>query len=112
MEIKYTDAKNIKSLEDYLISLVLGLISLKTLEAYHVRAMELGILKEDQECMANTLIWDFKRLKKLYFDQAASIKELLPEDFNIENVISKLAEKEMSKARQLVRKPKKKPCDT
>lgn len=104
MEIKLVEANKMKSLEDYLVALVTGMISLKTLEAFHIQAINLGILKEDQDCRINTILWDFKRLHKLYFDQAESILELLPDDISIENIIAQLTANEIVAAKKLTRK--------
>lgn len=112
MEIKYVDASKMKSLDDYLISLVTGLISLRTLESFQARAADLGILKEDQMCRANTIIWDIKRMIKLYSDQAGSILELLTDTFDVAVAIETLKETELKKARAMARASKVKPCDT
>lgn len=107
MELKYLDANNVKSLEDYLLVLCIGIISIDTMASYHEQVINLGILKEDQISRANTMLWDLKRrLIKLYFDQAESVAELLPEGFTIETTIAKLKEKEILAAKKLTRKPK------
>ena len=94
MELKIVEAKKMKSLEDYLIALVSGLISIQTLQSFHEQAVNIGILKEDQVCRANTIVWDLKRLYLIYFQQAESIRELIPEEFNFENLLNKLKETE------------------
>lgn len=104
MQIKLVEAKNMKSLEDYLISLVTGLISIKTLESFHAQAINLGILKEDQECRGNTILWDCKRLQKLYMDQADSVLQLLPDDISLPNIVNKLIKNEVSASKKLTRK--------
>lgn len=97
-----------KSLEDYAFALILGSLSLKTLESYHIRAIEIGILPEDLACRANTIIWDIKRLWKLYQDQAEGVLELVPDDFNTESIIETVKAIELKKARAMVRKTKEK----
>lgn len=106
MQIKLVDAKHMKSLEDYLIALVAGLISIKTLESFHAKAILLGILKEDQECRANTAIWDCKRLHKIYMEQADSVLELLPDDISFEKIISELSKNEMHPSKIITKKSK------
>lgn len=106
MEYRYVDASKMKSLEDYAIALVMGILSLKTLESFHVRAVDLGVLKEDHECRLNTIVWDLKRIMKLYNDQLASILELVPDDFNVESIMESLRQQELSKARSIVRMKK------
>lgn len=78
MDLKLVDCKKMKSLDDYAMALLAGMISIKTLESFHVKAVSLGILKEDLECRANTIVWDLKRMLKLYQDQCESILDLLP----------------------------------
>lgn len=108
MQLNLVEAKRMKSLEDYVCSLIIGIISIETLESFHAQAINLGLLQEDQECRANTIIWDCKRLTKLYMDQAESVFELLPEEYTFEKVIQKLKENEVLAARKLTRTPKKK----
>lgn len=106
MEVTFVDVTKMKSLEDYAISLVTGMVSLKTLENYHIRAYELGLFKEDHECRCNTIVWDLRRMIKLYQDQLESILELLPPEFQIEEAIEVFKKAELTKARQLTRKKK------
>lgn len=109
MDLTYVDAKNLKSLEHYAVALVMGILTLNTLETYHIRAEDLGILEEDMSCRANTIIWDLRRNMKLYHDQLKSVLELLPEDFTPDSIIESLKQQELTKARQMTRKSKK--CD-
>lgn len=111
MDLTYVDAKNLKNLEHYAVALVMGVLSLKTLEQYHVRAEDIGILKEDMSCRANTIIWDLRRDMKLYQDQLESVLELLPEDFSTDTIIETLQKQELTKARQMTRKKRVKKCD-
>jgi len=108
MELKFVEASKMKSLEDYLCALITGMISIKTLQSFHERAVHLGILKEDQDCRGNTIIWDCKRLNKLYQDQAESILELLPEGFTFENILAQLTANEILAAKKLTRKSRNK----
>ena len=84
----------------YLIALVAGIVTLKTLLSFHPKALTLGLLKEDQECRANTIAWDLTRLCKLYQDQAESILELLPEGFSIEATLEALKKNELKKGKK------------
>lgn len=111
MDLTYVDAKNLKNLEDYAMSLFEGLLSLRTLEMFHIKAIEIGILTtEDLQCRGNTLIWELRRNMKLYMDQLDTVLELLPVHFNYEFLVDKLKKQEMTKARSMTRKSKK--CDT
>ncbi len=104
MDLKIVEARKMKSLEEYSMALVLGLISLQTLDSYHVRAIELGILKEDMACQANTIAWDLRRAMKQYRDQLESVLDLLPEDFDYQQIITNLQAHEKVKTKQVIRK--------
>jgi hypothetical protein len=95
-----------KSLEDYAISLVTGLLSLQTLHAFQKKAIDLGSLKDDQEQRINTILFDLIRLMKIYRDQTESVLELLPDDYNFDTIIAKLKETELTKARSMTRRKK------
>ncbi|MFI0477754.1 MAG: hypothetical protein ACH349_01325 [Candidatus Rhabdochlamydia sp.] len=81
-----------------------------TLQNIQVRALDIGIMKEDQAERANTIIWDLRRLMKLYKDQTESILEMIPDDFDYVAIIEKLKQGELKKARSMTKKVKK--CDT
>jgi len=104
MEIKVVDSKDIKCLEDYATSMITALISLRTLEGYHIAAVKLGILKEDQDCRANTIIWDFIRLRKLLAEQLESALELLPDDFNPNKFLKEMKAKTRKRIKENVNK--------
>ena len=104
MDHTFVDANSMKSLEDYAIFLISGILSLKTLHNLQVRAIEIGILKEDMAERANTALWDLRRLMQIYQEQVNTVLELLPEDFNGQAIIAKLQETEMKKARSMTRK--------
>lgn len=112
MDHTFVDEKNLKSLEDLAIYLTTAMLSLKTLQNIQVQALEIGIMQEDQAERANTIIWDIRRLIKLYQDQTESVLELLPDDFNHVAIIEKLKERELTKARSMTRKPRVKKCAT
>lgn len=104
MEYRYVNPGKVVSLEDYAMTLVIGLISLQTLTKFHEQAIKQGILKEDQECRGNTILWDFHRLMRLYKDQFDSVAELLPPDFSFPSLIEKLQKQELTQARKVLKK--------
>lgn len=112
MDHTFVDEKSLKSLEDYAVFLTSNMISLMTLQNIEVRAIEIGIMKEDQAERSNTMVWDLRRLMKLYQNQLESVLELLPDDFNAMPIIHRLKEKERDKACAMIRKPKVEKCDT
>lgn len=106
MDHTYVDEKSLKSLEDYAIFLTSGMLSLMTLQNIQVRAIEIGIMPEDLNERANTMVWDVRRQIQMYQQQLNAVLELLPEDFNAVPIIEKLKKKELTKARSLIRNPK------
>lgn len=101
MEYKLINPKDLNSLEDYFTASMVSIINLEALEKFHVRAVELGILKEDQECLANSIVWDYRRMQKLVRDQCESLLELLPETFSVEEVIQKFAESQAENIKKI-----------
>ena len=106
MDHTYVDAKNLKNLEDLMGNLVSEIATLRTLRATQVRAVKIGIMKEDQMEMANTIVWHIDALIKHYFQQADSISEILPKEFSIEEVTKRLIIAHLKKAKSLSRKIK------
>lgn len=106
MDHTYVDEKSLKSLEDCAIFLTSGMLTLKTLQNHQVRAIEIGIMKEDMNERANTIIWDLRRLLKLYQDQLEATLELLPDDFNGQAILEKLKAVELTRARAMTKKQK------
>lgn len=65
-EIKFVSAENLNTLEEYGASLLSSMISLKTLEAFHLSAFKKGILDQDEEENGKTICWEIQRLLQLY----------------------------------------------
>lgn len=107
MDSTYVTSKKMKSLDDYCMALVSGILSLQTLEAFHIRAVEIGILKEDMECRANTIVWDLRRCIKIYHTQLAEALDLLPDEINIAKLIEDLKKIHKTNAKQLITQIKK-----
>ncbi len=106
MDLTYVDNKSLKTLEDYAIFLATGILSLVTLQNLEIKAIEIGIMKEDMSERSNTMVWDLRRLMKLYKDQLETTLELLPEDFDYQGTMDKLKKQQLTKARSLIRKKK------
>ncbi len=106
MDHTFVDEKSLKSLDDYAVMLTANLITLLTLQNIQVRALEIGILSPALNERANTLIWDIRRLLNLYQTQLNEVLELLPDDFDGKEIISKLKDKELGRARSMLRKKK------
>lgn len=108
MDLTYVDEKKLRTLEDYAVFLGTAMISLTTLQNYDIRAIEIGILPEDMNVRANTIIWDLRRLITLYRMQLEHALDLVPDDFNASAIIEKLKKTELTKARSMIRKERKK----
>lgn len=100
------DVKSLKTLEDLAIFLSTGFLSLNTLHNTQVRAIELGIMKEDMNERANTIAWDLRRLMKLYETQLHDVLELLPEGFSAEETVKKLQKGILKMAKNRAKKLK------
>lgn len=100
MEFSQFSPKEMETLEQYATACVLAMISLKSLTGFQKKALDLGILKEDEECRLNTLIWDIGRLNRLYLQQTESVLERLPDSISIESTLKALKAKELPKTRK------------
>ena len=78
--IQFIDADKIKTLEQYAASLLSGMISLRSLEQYHISAMAKGLLEEDEEETCKTVCWELRRLMQLYLKQYDQINQRAPID--------------------------------
>lgn len=108
MELSYVDADKIKSLEDYVVALSLGLLSLQTLKGFHASAIEKGILADDMIIRAKIITFDLLRAIDQYKALLEAILEVVPDAFNADTILERLKTQEIQKARQLTRKEKKK----
>lgn len=72
-EIKFVNAEDLNSLEDYGAALLSSLISLKTLEAFHIVAFNKGLLDEDEAETGKTICWEIQRLIALYKTQIENV---------------------------------------
>lgn len=103
------DVKHLKSLEDLKECLVTSIVSLMTLYNYQVRAIEIGIMKEDMNVRANTVAWDIRRLIQLYKEQLIEVLDLLPDSLNAEKTIEQFLKK---LKRDFNKKKREETCDT
>jgi hypothetical protein len=94
------DVKRLKTLEDLAVHLSTALYSLMTLHNFEIRAIEIGIMKEDMNERANTIAWDLKRLMKIYKTQLEEVLDLLPDDFNPNEAIKKLQKQNVRNAKK------------
>ena len=100
MEFSQFSPAEMETLEQYATANVLAMISLKSLVGFQKKALDLGILKEDEECRLNTLIWDIGRLQKLYMDQTDSVLERLPSTISVPEILKSRKAKELPTKRK------------
>ncbi len=82
-EIKFVNAEDLSSLEEYGAALLSSMISLRTLESFHISAFNKGILDEDEAETGKTICWEIHRLMALYKTQIENVldrTELKEED--------------------------------
>lgn len=106
MDHTYLDVKSLKTLEDYAVLLVSGIMTLTTLQNLQVRAIELGIMKEDMNERANTIIWDLRRLMKLYQNQSEATLELVGGSINVQAIVDGFKKDRALKRKRSAKKPK------
>lgn len=87
-DLQFLDAEKIHSLEQYAASLLTSMISLRSLEQYHIVAMSRGLLDEDESETCKTICWELRRLMNLYLKQFEDISDRAPIDE--EKVMKKL----------------------
>ena len=82
-EIQFVNAGELTSLEQYGAALLSSLISLKTLESFHIAAFNKGLLDDDESETGKTICWEIQRLIALYKTQIENVldrTELKEED--------------------------------
>lgn len=96
MDPTFVEEKSLKSLEDYAVLSTTDIIVLETMKNFQERAIKIGIMKEDMNERANTIIWDIKRLIEHYEIQMESTLELTGK-FDHKKVIEDLKKKKRAK---------------
>jgi len=87
-EIKFVNAEDLNNLEEYAASLLSSIISLKTLEAFHISAFNKGLLDEDEAETGKTIVWEIHRLINLYKIQIENVLDRT--EINQEQIIEGL----------------------
>jgi hypothetical protein len=106
MDHTYLDEKSLKTLEDYAVLMVTGIMTLTTLQNLQVRAIELGIMKEDMNERANTIIWDIRRLLSHYKNQSEATLELVGDSINVEAIVDRFKKDSVLKRKRSAKKVK------
>lgn len=75
MSLAFLDSKSIKTIEDYIFSLIMVKSSLISFENYNQKAFKEGLLDEAEMELLQTINWDLERMKSLYGKLCESILE-------------------------------------
>lgn len=86
--IQFVSAESLETLEQYGASLVSAMVTLRTLESFHIAAFNKGILKEDEAESGKTICWEIRRLIQMYKTQMENILDRT--EINEERVITSL----------------------
>lgn len=76
----FVEADKMKTLEQYGAALICGMVSLQSLEKFHIQAYGKGMLEEDEAELGKTICWEIQRLLALYKTQFENINERCPMD--------------------------------
>lgn len=79
-DIRLVDPEGLSTLEEYAAALLSSMISLKTLEQFHISAYQKGLLDKDEEETSKTICWEIRRLLALYKQQVDQVIERAPID--------------------------------
>lgn len=74
-DMKFVNASEMETLEQYLASLLSSMISLKTLQQFHVIAEAKGLLEESEDVTGKTICVHIEQLLRLYRNQVDNILE-------------------------------------
>ncbi len=72
-DIQFVNAEDLETLEQYGAALLSSMISLRTLESFHIAAFNKGLLDEDEAETGKTICWEIHRLMALYKTQIENI---------------------------------------
>ena len=76
--IKFVDAEEMTTAEDYATALICGVATLKTLELYHTTAFNKGLLSEAEAECGQSIVFNIRQVMKLYQKQLESLLEKSP----------------------------------
>lgn len=104
----FVDQSSVRTLEDYVVMTATMILSLKTLQNLQIEAIKKGVLPEGLDERANVIVWDCGRMIAHCDTQLCECLEVVGNEFDLEKVIRILKDREVTKARSLVRENNKK----
>lgn len=107
-DVQFVNAEDLETLEQYGAALLSSIISLKTLESFHIAAFNKGILDEDEAETGKTIVWEIHRLLALYKTQLENIMDRteLDETMVIDSLRSMMPNIKIPRKRKYVKKVK------
>lgn len=75
-------AGDIVNLELFLQSLILSIVSIRSMKAYQEQAYKAGLLEGDLTELSKTICWELHRLMGLYKQQTADVMDQMGYDEN------------------------------
>jgi len=77
-DLTFVSSSQLETLEQFAASLLTGVISLKSLEGYHIAAYKKGLMSDDEQETSKTICWEIHRLLALYKQLIEMIQERAP----------------------------------
>lgn len=105
-DVKFVNAQDLTTLEEYGAALLSSMISLRTLESFHIAAFQKGLLQEDEAETSKTICWELRRLMSLYKTQTENIlqrTELSEEDI-LQNLKALMPNVKIPRKRKVTKK--------
>lgn len=90
MKHHFVSSDKLKTLEQYLCSLISGLISMRSLDAYQDKALTLGILPDECEDYARGMMYETRRLIQIYQKMIQLVEERV--ELDVETVLEQFQE--------------------
>jgi hypothetical protein len=108
-EVQFVNAEDLQTLEQYGAALLSSMISLRTLESFHIAAFNKGILDEDEAETGKTICWEIQRLMSLYKTQIENVldRTALNEDQVLNSLRSMMPNVKIPRKRKNIKKEKK-----
>lgn len=107
MKLEFINANDLKTLEHYLVALGTGLLSLKTLETFHLKALEIGILDEAEMQQVLYTVQSLRIIFQSYKKLMDTITERLPENISMQDIANEYLKNNIKAHPKKPKKPKK-----
>jgi len=108
-DVQFVSAEELTTLEHYGAALLSSMISLRTLEGFHIAAFNKGLLDDDEAETGKTICWEIQRLMALYKTQIENILDRteLSEEEVLQSLKAMMPNVKIPRKRKNVKKEKK-----